>query len=190
MTSVRMTNDIPSWRLNYAGLDGGIALFTQLAENPTLKILDLSGMSGKCQIDFVVTDDILTHALRWLYGHPFNLTIGVNRNHIGRAGAEALRESLKVNNTLEQLLLRENGFGIEGACIIAEGLKVCHSWRPLDEIMSVDDVSLIGACFCWTSERITSVVRDVAPSLKVSRAHIYNTCTCPETTSPTQARTP
>ncbi|PRP82693.1 hypothetical protein PROFUN_10057 [Planoprotostelium fungivorum] len=81
-------------RSNDIDLAGGNALFKELADNTTLKSLDLSGMSG------------------------------VNRNHIGRSGAEMLKEALKKNRTLEQLMLRENGFGSEGAAVVAQGLKV------------------------------------------------------------------
>jgi Ran GTPase-activating protein (RanGAP) involved in mRNA processing and transport len=71
-------------RSNDIGVEGGCALFEALQKNETVTTLDLSGMSG------------------------------INRNHIGKPGAEAVSHMLVANRTLRHLSLRENGFGGEG----------------------------------------------------------------------------
>lgn len=78
-------------RSNDIGLEGGVAMFKALSQNTNLEFLDLSGMSG------------------------------INRNHIGLPGAEAIAQTLEANKVLEKLYIRENGFGPEGAKAIAEG---------------------------------------------------------------------
>ena len=84
-------------RSNDIGVEGGCALFEALQKNESVTSLDLSGMSG------------------------------INRNHIGKPGAEAVSHMLVANRTLRHLSLRENGFGTEGIAIIAQGMKSNNS---------------------------------------------------------------
>eukprot|EP01116_Phalansterium_solitarium_P011603 TRINITY_DN27338_c0_g1_i1.p1 TRINITY_DN27338_c0_g1~~TRINITY_DN27338_c0_g1_i1.p1 ORF type:complete len:632 (+),score=262.65 TRINITY_DN27338_c0_g1_i1:103-1998(+) len=80
-------------RSNDVGAEGGVRLFEALKINNTLTAIDLSGMSG------------------------------INRNHIGTAGAHAVADATRVNVVLKKIALRENGFGADGAAIIAEGMR-------------------------------------------------------------------
>lgn len=90
-----------SLKSNDIGADGMCALATALTRNNTLTSLDLGGIRG------------------------------VNRNHVGARGAEALGNMLMANAVLHTLDLSSNGLGIEGTGLIASGLQENTSLRSL-----------------------------------------------------------
>eukprot|EP00163_Fabomonas_tropica_P009757 TRINITY_DN1963_c1_g2_i1.p1 TRINITY_DN1963_c1_g2~~TRINITY_DN1963_c1_g2_i1.p1 ORF type:complete len:609 (+),score=128.23 TRINITY_DN1963_c1_g2_i1:262-2088(+) len=77
---------------NDIGPAGGEALFLALCDNHSVTQLDISALSG------------------------------INRNHIGQRGADALGECLSKNRSLLSLGINMNGIGIEGAQSLSRGL--------------------------------------------------------------------
>lgn len=102
---------------NDIGVEGGCSLFKVLeTTNRTLTSIDLSGMSGRFRKFFNKSDN----------------EVGVNRNHIGKPGADAVAIALSENNVLKELAVRENGFGTDGAKSIAAGLSTNNTLSVLD----------------------------------------------------------
>jgi len=88
-------------RSNDIGPDGIVALCDALRGNVTLTSLDLGGIRG------------------------------INRNHVGGRGAEALGNLLATNAVLHSLDVSSNGLGLEGCGLVAAGLQQNHALRRL-----------------------------------------------------------
>jgi Ran GTPase-activating protein (RanGAP) involved in mRNA processing and transport len=99
------TNDILvrlGLRSNDIGSDGITALCDALQRNVTLTSLDLGGIRG------------------------------INRNHMGGRGADALGTLLTQTSVLHTLDISSNGLGVEGCGLIAAGLSTNKTLRRLD----------------------------------------------------------
>jgi Ran GTPase-activating protein (RanGAP) involved in mRNA processing and transport len=89
-------------RSNDIGVRGACELFRALEASPTVTAVDLSGMSG------------------------------INRNHIGVRGAQAVAAMLQRNQVIWKLCLQENGLGAEGVAALVQGLAQNGSLGYLD----------------------------------------------------------
>ena len=66
------------------------------------------------------------------------MTLGLQqKNEMGEAGAAALGEMLKVNSSLQTLLLAGNRIGEAGVLSLAEGLRVNSSLQMLDLVSAL-----------------------------------------------------
>jgi Ran GTPase-activating protein (RanGAP) involved in mRNA processing and transport len=86
---------------NDIGADGIVALCEALSRSATLTSLDLGGIRG------------------------------INRNHVGGRGAEALGTLLATNQVLHALDISSNGLGLEGCGLVASGLQHNRALRKL-----------------------------------------------------------
>jgi Ran GTPase-activating protein (RanGAP) involved in mRNA processing and transport len=144
-------------RENALGARTAEAVARVLATNETFTVLDLSGNRIKDEgaravagllnsNDMLVhlglkSNDIgpdgIVHLCDALHGNCSLTSLdlggirGINRNHVGGRGAEALGNLLATNAVLHTLDVSSNGLGLEGCGLVAAGLAQNHALRRL-----------------------------------------------------------
>ena len=108
-------------------------------------------------------------ATEWLDSPPS--LIGDAENHlkidlyyiyIGDYGATVIAEALKINSTLEELMLANNQIGDDGATAIAEALKINKALHQLD--LCNNDIYVEGATAIADALRINATLRSLSLS--------------------------
>ena len=98
-----------------------------------LPVDDLLGITGKQTLDLRQIGDAGAQAIgEALKVNQTLQTLNLWNNQIGAAGAQAIGEALKVNQTLQTLCLSDNEIGYAGAAAIGDALKVNTTLQTLN----------------------------------------------------------